>query len=482
MEHVKSLICEKEGIPPDQQRISSVGKLLRDGRRLKDCNVLNESTLDLSLSLLGGMQIVVRMPDELVKGPEDETITLTVSSSLTIGNVKTLVQEEKGIPVDQQRLIYFVDRTDSEQLEDEKTLSDYDIKNEATIILVLKASKSMQIHARSLNLGRVFHVEVKASDTIQGVKAKFEEMTGAPQNLSFQRKHLKSWKKVGDYAICDGSWLNMVHSGFSGNQIYFKTETGRTFSAQLLGFHTFNNVKAIIQDNEGIPQDTQELVFEGKPLEDKDYVKLPDKSTVLLTIKRIEIFLKGPADETITLTVATSDSVENVKCKIQVMKGVPPEQQRLLFAEAEMRDGRVLSDYNVQNESTVQLLVRPKGGMQIFVKTLASKVIPLEVINSDTIEEVKAKFYAEDGIRPDMQQLTLSGKLLENEKTLEDYDIRAGCTLCLGIFMSIFKVYDGGTVDMIVKYEELDYGSHQLTNQIASYAVSNFVRYLLRGI
>ncbi|KAF5823453.1 putative Ubiquitin-like domain-containing protein [Helianthus annuus] len=357
-------------------------------------------------------------------------MSLEVKGSDTIGNVKVKIQAKEHIPFDQQELMF-----NQMVLEDIETLANLCIKKGSTFILMRKSTGYINIKITTLLGGFVHSHEVKPSDTIGNVKAKIMCCFG--HVVMFNDIVLDDSCTLTDYHIINGSTLTLIEKSPGFITIFVNTFTGKTISLLVKPTYTVAQVKMEIERKEQFPFDEQALIFNNMVIEDNCTLfdlHINMKSTLTLRRKSsafMKIFIKTLTEETIHLEIKPSDTIYNVKVKIQDQVHVPYDEQALIFNDMVLDNIKTLADFHIKKESTLTLMRTTMDFMKIFIKTLTRETIPLEVTPSYTIGNIKAMIQDKVNIPRDEQALIFSDMVLDNIGALVDFHIYKESTLTL---------------------------------------------------
>lgn len=420
IDDLKSQLEKQYNIPKSEQRLAYKGKPLDDD----DNNKKKKKTLR-SCGIQDG-SIVNLLPMEItLKDANGKEFPVQIWPDDTIDDLKTRIEQQTKIPKAEQKLAHQGKPLDN----DNKTLRDYDIDQGSKLDLL-----PMEITVND-DQGNVFSVPILPDDTVDDLKNRIQKQENIPkadQRLTFQGKPLDKGKKpLRSYGIQDGSTLDLLPM-----EVIVKDADGRQFPVVIQPDDTVDDFKARIEDQEGIPKDDQHLSFQGKPL-DKDNKSLRScgiQHGSVLDLLPMTIKVEIPNGQKVSVPVSPSDTIADIKDKVEKSHGVPAKDLPFSFKDAVLPDGSTLRDNGIKHGDTLKVIT----GMQINVKDWKNKVTPLEVKPTDTIGSIREQMQRLKDLDADKQILTFKDTLLEdNGKSLTAYGITSGATIQL----DRFKIY-----------------------------------------
>ncbi|CAL5406925.1 unnamed protein product [Camellia sinensis] len=412
-------------------KIQSVEQILiHAGKRLVNSHTL--AKYDLKMDPIA--HLVCPLMDIFIRiRPIGKMVSLKVKKWDLVANVKALISEKKGIPLQQQTLTH-----DGEPLKDEDTLSACGIGKKSTLDMDLCPRSAMQVYICKKNQEFV-QLEVRAWYAVIDVKNLIQCTEGRLHDhleLVYKAVPLKDSKTLSDYGIKEKSTLFMVNSSIL---IYIEVCTiqdKKTLELEVSGWDNIHHVKNMIHDKFCIPPDSQRFIFAGKVLEDSHLILhcygIEEGSTLNLVdcskgdVKQIIISMRWR--KSMKFSVKIWYTVHVLKAMITSMVGLPIDHQILIYNQNKLSDSRTLFYYNIEDDCTIQVIF-PR---QIFIKTW-ERTIVLDVEKFDTIDSVMNKVGKKLSFTTDCLRLMFIGKSLQGHQTLADYGIQNCTTLELAM-------------------------------------------------
>jgi ubiquitin C len=350
---------------------------------------------------------------------------ITTDPSQPLSSIKDKVNELRKIPVDKQRIFF----RGVELTNNAANLGKYNVKDKSRLRLVERSDFVIFVEKPTGNLIRL---EVHPLSTIHDVKVLIQRTEGLPvsrQILLFNNVLLdKNNKRLPDYKIINQSKLKL-----GSMQIIVRLLTGKRVTFDVKHSDEIISIKRRLFEQEKIPLAEQRLLFGRRELSADDNT-LSDyniRHLSVLHLTRFEIFVKTLTNKRLRYEVEPSTPVENIKSRVEQSENIPVNDQRILFHNHLLQQGKPLSFYHVKHRSTLVLAPVIKEPFNIFVRLPNGKRIELTVQPNEPIKNIKEQVNLREGFPVNKQRLLFERRTLATDRRISDYSVVKGSTLVL---------------------------------------------------
>ena len=339
----------------------------------------------------------------------------------TVRSLKIKISGKEGTPMDLQQLTY-----EDARLEESQTLASYGIAP-GSVIHLRESPLEIPVVVTSAST-ETMNFRMSPDDTVLDVKKKVEEELGvAAEQIQILNQRVEA---LNDQVLCQN--VTYTHRGGVNFlmdirvRVRLRTPEGLTGPVEV----SVNDRVSILQNlahvHSRIPPHLQVFHYDGQKLDTYyckiGYYSIPSGAIIDVDLRDYElmVFIKTLTGQTITVNVRPRDTVGDVKHKIFEQEGIPVDRQRMIFVGEQLNDNHRLLDYRIEHESAVHLVFRSGQFFQIFVRTRNGRTMVFECQPTTTVERIKERVRDRENLHMDIQQLSVEGRILENQSTLQE--------------------------------------------------------------
>lgn len=443
VQSLKSMIEEKEGVPVHLQKLYFNGQQVQQGT-LCELGIVNGATLELSLCLSGGGIMEV-----YIKTMEGVTLRVAIEADNTVLELKQKIQEQKDYPIEWQKLIFC-----GKELDNGQTLAGYNIQSATTLHLVVRqpvGEPTISVRIITPSDGELLFQKKINGTTIESVAEFIEEKEGIPRSCQrlYHKGRLIDHKKLLRDFENSSNLINpmkqevCMYLEIKGEvEVLIKVLSRRNaniFSVRVDRHMKVFGLKKIIQHREKIPVYYQTLIFNGVKLLDDNSLEegkesVQNHSVIHLWHERLyrdqtlNITVQIPTNSLYCQDLSVSAKISDVKGRCGTLVGDSLlHHYSLYYGSIILELDKCLHEYRITEGSTLQLVKQDE--FPIFINLAGSTETFVNAKKTDRVKDIKERLCTNKITAMNKHGLYLSGVILSETKTLEEYKISAACQL-----------------------------------------------------